>query len=161
MKLVIYTQYMENYGAHDWDGKGSCPQYWKMKGGNTYVVENLTPAQCRKAVESGCPTLRSLIEYSNDGSREYVVGVTVLEDKEKVGDEWETPVKLSYENGAWVAREQLENDEYACMNHKIARCVKSWIMLTGGDRRDYTAIYTLKTGETGTWEDLAKRVAWA
>jgi hypothetical protein len=31
MKLLITTQYMENYGAHDWNGEGACPQYWKMK----------------------------------------------------------------------------------------------------------------------------------
>ena len=39
MKVVIYTQFRENYGAHDWDGKGECPQYWKNKGGSCYVVE--------------------------------------------------------------------------------------------------------------------------
>ena len=39
MKIAIYTQIEENYGAHDWDGKGSCPQGWKMKGGNTYIID--------------------------------------------------------------------------------------------------------------------------
>jgi hypothetical protein len=39
-KLLITTQIQENYGAHDWDGEGSCPQYWKMKGGNDYVILN-------------------------------------------------------------------------------------------------------------------------
>jgi len=43
MKLVIQTQFKENYGAHDWDGKGECPQYWKFKGGETYVFANLIP----------------------------------------------------------------------------------------------------------------------
>jgi len=33
MLLVITTQLQENYGAHDWDGQGACPQYWKFKGG--------------------------------------------------------------------------------------------------------------------------------
>jgi hypothetical protein len=42
MMLVIRTQYMENYGAHDWDGQGECPQYWKAKGGSDYVVKNFT-----------------------------------------------------------------------------------------------------------------------
>ena len=31
--LVALTQIRENYGAHDWDGKDTCPDYWKMKGG--------------------------------------------------------------------------------------------------------------------------------
>ena len=42
MKLLITTQVYENYGAHDWDGKGLCPQYWKAKGGSDYVVRNRT-----------------------------------------------------------------------------------------------------------------------
>jgi len=41
MKLVITTQVRENYGAHDWDGTGSCPQYWKFKGGSEYTVDNI------------------------------------------------------------------------------------------------------------------------
>jgi hypothetical protein len=31
MQLLITTQTQENYGAHDWDGEGACPQYWKFK----------------------------------------------------------------------------------------------------------------------------------
>jgi hypothetical protein len=42
MKLLITTQNLENYGAHDWDGVGECPQYWKAKGGSDYVVKNFT-----------------------------------------------------------------------------------------------------------------------
>jgi hypothetical protein len=38
MMLVIRTQVYENYGAHDWDGTGDCPQYWKAKGGSEYKV---------------------------------------------------------------------------------------------------------------------------
>ena len=35
---VIDTQYKENYGAHDWDGTGDCPQHWKFKGGSCIKV---------------------------------------------------------------------------------------------------------------------------
>ena len=41
MKLVIITQTRENYGAHDWDGVGSVPQYWKNKGGSEYIVDDI------------------------------------------------------------------------------------------------------------------------
>lgn len=41
MKLVITTQVRENYGAHDWDGTGSVPQYWKFKGGSEYIVDDI------------------------------------------------------------------------------------------------------------------------
>jgi hypothetical protein len=30
--VVLCYQYYENYGAHDWDGEGECPQHWKAKG---------------------------------------------------------------------------------------------------------------------------------
>ena len=39
MYIVFQTQHRENYGAHDWDGKGECPQYWKFKGGDTYIAK--------------------------------------------------------------------------------------------------------------------------
>jgi len=38
-KLKIHSQYYENYGAHDWDGNGNCPQGWKPKGGHTFEIE--------------------------------------------------------------------------------------------------------------------------
>ena len=41
MKLVIQTQNQENYGAHDWDGTGACPQYWKFKGGSEFMIEGV------------------------------------------------------------------------------------------------------------------------
>ena len=40
MQLFIQTQIRENYGAHDWDGTGECPQQWKSKGGETYKVRS-------------------------------------------------------------------------------------------------------------------------
>jgi hypothetical protein len=41
MKLIVHTQHQENYGAHDWDGEGECPQYWKNKGGDAIVVADI------------------------------------------------------------------------------------------------------------------------
>lgn len=38
MKMLIETQVFENYGAHDWDGTGECPQYWKAKGGDEFFI---------------------------------------------------------------------------------------------------------------------------
>ena len=37
---LITTQYRENYGAHDWDGTGECPQYWKNKFGTEYMIKD-------------------------------------------------------------------------------------------------------------------------
>ena len=35
--IALYQTY-ENYGSHDWDGTGECPQYWKAKGGHSEVI---------------------------------------------------------------------------------------------------------------------------
>ena len=37
-RIIMGTQFNENYGAHDWDGSGECPQYWKAKGGSEHLV---------------------------------------------------------------------------------------------------------------------------
>ena len=73
MKLVIQTQYKENYGAHDWDGQGECPQYWKFKGGETFVVQG---EDSKKLVTQ----LRELIEYSDDHQEEYILSTEIMED---------------------------------------------------------------------------------
>ena len=85
MKLVIETQYMENYGAHDWNGVGECPQYWKMKGGYTYVIENVEnyikggeffDRRCEMIVDG----LRLKLETSTEYMREYIIGWNVRPD---------------------------------------------------------------------------------
>ena len=77
MKLHITCQYMENYGAHDWDGEGECPQYWKMKGGNDYKVVDVPLNIDHEVVVS---LLRSEIESDDVGYREHVVGWVLVED---------------------------------------------------------------------------------
>jgi hypothetical protein len=156
MKLAIYTQYAENYGAHDWDGEGECPQYWKMKGGSTFVVENLSVEQARSAIESGIPTLRGLIEYSNHGAREYVMDINVLDNDAEVGEPWETVTRLAYVGGRWVATEVEENGEYGYMRREILRKNSSWVMLPGSERTEYKCEYELRDGKVVTADKLGE-----
>jgi len=37
--VIINAQYKENYGSHDWNGIGECPQSWKSKGGFQFSIE--------------------------------------------------------------------------------------------------------------------------
>ena len=57
-RIAITTQVYENYGAHAWDGKGECPQYWKAKGGSEYqfVVGN-----AMTVVQLGSDKLQELV----------------------------------------------------------------------------------------------------
>lgn len=62
--FVVSTQFLENYGAHDWSGRGECPQRWKPKGGDTYIVTDLVGD--RTAFEA-------CIEHRSNYSQEYVL----------------------------------------------------------------------------------------
>lgn len=77
MMLVIHTQYMENYGAHDWDGQGECPQRWKFKGGSSYKVTGI-PSDVEPEV--AVAEVRSQIEYRDHGSEQYILGWSMEAD---------------------------------------------------------------------------------
>lgn len=73
--IVISTQYMENYGAHAWDGEGECPQSWRYKGGSEYKILNVDVNADLDAVVRAAN-----VEHSDDYSREYIIGWSVEQD---------------------------------------------------------------------------------
>ena len=80
MKLHIVTQYMENYGAHDWDGEGECPQRWKFKGGEDYFYQLGAVEPAAEHIEELIFVLREQIEWSDVGSSQQIVGYGIVED---------------------------------------------------------------------------------
>ena len=107
IRIVFATQYLENYGAHDWDGEGECPQRWKPKGGATYVVP-CTPAQLAdvewyNAVENG-------IAKRNDYEQEYIIDVQVVDAVDFVESDyvefWEAPIFVHVSIGGDLLMEQ-------------------------------------------------------
>ena len=86
MKLVLITQVRENYGAHDWDGTGTCPQYWKNKGGSEYILEDLEhylsinddffTKKVRMIVEAIVPN----IEQNSDFYQETIINFAIEDD---------------------------------------------------------------------------------
>jgi len=72
MNIVIESQVKENYGAHDWDGKGECPQYWKFKGGNSYVFKNA------ENFNEALRYFNEVIAIPGPYFREYVVNITEI-----------------------------------------------------------------------------------
>lgn len=74
--VVISTQFLENYGAHDWDGRGECPQHWKPKGGSTYFV-NASAADI--ADSEWWDDVDRSIAHSSDYSREYILDQRVVD----------------------------------------------------------------------------------
>ncbi len=99
MMLVIRTQFMENYGAHDWDGTGECPQYWKMKGGSEYKITNVPLNIDYQEVVS-----MANVEKDNEYCREYILDWSMEAD----------------DYLSWFEKSQLEYDgEIACKEPTI------------------------------------------
>ena len=84
MQLLITTQVQENYGAHDWDGTGECPQYWKFKGGSDYMVtiDGFNPDHefADKKLEMIVDSIRPKLETDSLGYREYIIGYGIVAD---------------------------------------------------------------------------------
>ena len=102
MKLLITTQVYENYGAHDWDGVGECPSYWKPKGGSDYVVKNVNVNTVTETVMA----LRSQIEQDNQAFREKIIGWEVvangyLTEFERDQLEYEGKIRFPAKELAW------------------------------------------------------------
>jgi hypothetical protein len=80
MQLLITTQTQENYGAHDWDGEGACPQYWKFKGGQDYKYDLGQFGRSEEAITELVMALREQIEEDNDYYRNHIIGYQVVAD---------------------------------------------------------------------------------
>lgn len=80
MQLLITTQTQENYGAHDWDGAGECPQYWKFKGGQDYKYSLGTALRNTDTIQEIVEYFRPQIEESNDYYRNHIIGYEVVAD---------------------------------------------------------------------------------
>ena len=93
LKIVIYTLYWENYGAHDWYGEGECPQHWKAKSGSTYMTDVSVAAAVTGEVPAIVKNLMAKYEHYNDYSEEYVIDWVIAGANEIHNhyESWEEP----------------------------------------------------------------------
>jgi len=127
-RLVIHTQFRENYGAHAWDGKGECPQNWKYKGGSTYVFDHLDNPFVRP--KDYIDEITKLIEFRDDGAEEYVLSADIVDVSDEPWESWDKPIMLSRNfYGNYIAeREFLLNEG-----------TESWVMTPESNREAYHA----------------------
>jgi hypothetical protein len=102
MKLVIQTQYKENYAAHDDTYvAGVSEDYWKFKGGETIVIHDLTTEQV--AASGFWDQLYSCIESSDNYQQEYILSDDLIDDRDfdesKHIEHWETVCNATVVNG--------------------------------------------------------------
>ena len=150
--LVIQTQHRENYGAHNWDGEGECPQHWKFKGGSTYFVTDLTTAQINKIAQKGIPTLSVLIESRNEMFEEYILDWEIRDlgkngdGKGPICEPWETPVQFFYEDGWKCRTHHTPHPEYTHYASGITGKAEQWTPGVGNTRNGYQCQFKTKNG---------------
>ena len=144
-KLVIQTQYKENYGFPEWDGKGECPQAWKFKGGCTYVINSFKDfGNVTKVMDQ----LNELIAFKNDGFCEYILFWEIVPQSKKVCEDWETVTQLWLNPvGKWEALKITDNREDGWMRKEILEKTESWVLGANQERLQYKAEYLMQDGD--------------
>ncbi len=144
-KLVIQTQYRENYAYPDWDGKGECPQAWKFKGGSTYVVNSFKDYN---KVTEVMKQLDALITFGNEGFEEYILSWEIVPQSRKVCEDWETVTQLWLNPvGKWEALKITDNREDGWMRKEILEKTESWTMAPENERLQYKVEFLMEDGE--------------
>lgn len=83
-RLVITTQILENYGAHAWNGEGECPQYWKFKGGNEYIVAK---GNLRRVIRAWKNRHVGRFSHKSEYWEEYPINTRIYTPGEETPDE--------------------------------------------------------------------------
>jgi hypothetical protein len=156
MKIVIQTQFMENYA---WNEDGSIgtgtDAYWKYKGGDTYIVD-ATVEQAQAS--TFWSNLEAHIEYSNDMAQEYILGMEVIDECDfKLEDhiqEWEAPIYLTAQDDGFVATKTTENGEFGYMRSEIKTKIETWTVLPENDRDNYTSQFVMEDNSVIPYKQL-------
>lgn len=136
IRVVIATQYLENYGAHDWDGEGECPQRWKPKGGSTYIVSaSAADIACSKWWDSVESTINSASEYS----KEYIIDQRIVDlvdfNESDFVEDYEEPTYCEMVGGAL----QCERESKSFFDlTPVAK--RTWTQVAGGVMTDSTYV---------------------
>ena len=149
-KLVITTQYLENYGSR------SNP-YMKFKGGNTYVYKTsneLDQNQIATIVAQFKPSLMDL-ESSNGGCEEFILSAKVVPLSEKVCEDWESEIEFSFDTSTLYPTINfitiVDDREDGWMRKEILEKTETWSFVPGqgnGSRAYYKAEFLMEDGDS-------------
>ena len=132
VKLVLNTQYMENYGDR-----------WKAKGGSTYVVTDKSLLSSPESLDE----IRGHISHSDEFSSEVVRGEELVSADATVCEDWETLNEVyRAEDGTYRVKSVTDNRDHGSMRHQIA--FKTVDKPLGGERGDFSVEYELTNGRT-------------
>jgi hypothetical protein len=147
MKVIIYTQYRENYGFHDWDGEGECPQYWKNKGGDSIIVITdisglpLVGKLDVEVADKIFDELEPLITYKTNSSQVYVLSYRLISDGVHTDiPDYEPEIFLQKVNGEWVCTQNYYGKSwYGSADY--SGMTKTYTLLPKGERKNFQSVY--------------------
>ena len=156
-KLVITTQYMENYGDLE-------SPYMKFKGGNTYELPNcgdLNENEVATIVAQVRPYITTTLLESNGGCEEYIVDFKVVSHSTKTVEDWETVTDFTLIGGSVNFMKVTDNREDGWMKKEILERTETWTGdMSDTKRGDYKSEYLMEDGdiishkELGEWFEL-------
>ena len=141
-KLVIQTQYLENYGSSE-------NPYMKFKGGSTYVMHNCGDIEPKSnelvtAVARVKPFITTDLVQSNGGCEEYIIDVDIVPHNKKVCADWETVTEFYFDSkGNAQFMKVTDNREDGWMKSEILEKIETWT----NDNEDYKAEYQMEDGD--------------
>ena len=150
-KLVIQTQYMENYDVDQLTKEG----HWKYKGGHDFIIDDVDVNNIQSVVAEVIP----LIEYDNAMSREYVLEWSVETDNwvpsyEKSQKEFSEssiyyePRLFKNEDGHWIKIRRFDGDRGGYVYHDNLNTGK---VIYKNEYRKGKAAWVIKKDWFGFW----------
>jgi len=158
-KLVITTQYMENYGC-------AKDPYMKFKGGNTYELPNcgdLNENEIATIVAQVRPYITTTLIESNGGCEEYIIDFKVVSHSTKTVEDWETITEFCFDQftGDVNFMKVTDNREDGWMKKEILERTETWTGdMSDTKRANYKSEYLMEDGdivnqkELGEWIEL-------
>lgn len=139
MKIIIETQIRENYAAHTgFTGEF----YWKMKGGNTYIAEDIQLGQADDL--SFWKTLEQNVCSFDNYFEEYIIDSQLVDNVIPNSDfyaNWDTPIMLE------VTQKGVEASRSTCLEgyESLGTKIETWIQ-EKGERKDYDVVFISDDG---------------
>lgn len=154
-KILIQTQYQENYGTPN-------DPYWKFKGGEDYLVYANDGEETVDVVNF----LKPFLSVSTEMQKEYILGfedITVDNPVANHINEWDTITEVypgdssAYATAGEVkCLRNINNREDGWMRKEILEKTEAWTMLHGQERKKYSATFLMNDGDILTEKELIK-----
>ena len=152
-KLVITTQYMENYGC-------AKDPYMKFKGGNTYELPNcgdLNENEIATIVAQVRPYITTTLIESNGGCEEYIVDFKVVNHSTKTVEDWETVTEFNLIGGSVNFMKVTDNREDGWMKKEILERTETWTgNMSDTKRANYKSEYLMEDGDIVNQQELGE-----